>query len=149
MSAKGLQPYRRGKTWWAKGRVEYNGRPITDYIRESTGSLDEAGARDWIAERENIERRRYIVGEERPLMFAEAVCLYPASAEMAKHLIPILAEFGDFAVKDISPKMVRDLGPTLTDRLAQDDTRRNFRTSPAPSCANMRKRRNDTGHPHA
>src|SRR5690348_12660578 len=46
-----LKPYRRGSTWWAKGRVEYNGRPVTGYIRESTGASDEAGARDWIAER--------------------------------------------------------------------------------------------------
>lgn len=108
-----LEAYKRGKTWWAKGRVDYNDRPITDYIRESTGSPSEAGAWDWIEDREDQERRRYLVGEERELMFSEAVVLYPANPEMAKHLIPILAEFGEIPVKDISPKMVRDLGPKL------------------------------------
>lgn len=59
-----LEAYERGKVWWAKGRVEYNGRPVTGYIRESTGASDESGAKDWISEREERERRRYLLGEE-------------------------------------------------------------------------------------
>lgn len=109
-----LTPYRRGSTWWAKGRVEYNGRPISDYIRESTGASDEAGARDWIEDREERERRRYLVGEEeRPLTFADAVTLYPATPEMAKALIPLVYEIGEVRVRDLTAAMIRDLGHRL------------------------------------
>ena len=77
-----LTPYLRGSTWWAKGRVEYNGRPITGYLRESTGASDEAGARDWITEREDGERRRFLIGEEeQPLNFAGAVMMYEARSD--------------------------------------------------------------------
>ena len=119
-----LEPYPRGTTWWAKGRVEYNGRPITDYIRESTGSSGEAGARDWINEREQREIRRFLVGEERSLSFADAVMLYPANPEMAKHLIPLVRELGQIPVVQITPKMIRDLGPKLYPGNAADSWRR-------------------------
>ena len=38
-----LTPYKRGDTWWVKGRIEDNGLPITDYLRESTGASTESG----------------------------------------------------------------------------------------------------------
>lgn len=120
-----LKPYQRGATWWAKGRVEYNGRPISSYIRESTGASDEAGARDWISEREEAERRRHLIGEEaRPLTFNDAILLYPANADMAKHLLPIAAEIGDMFVRDVTPKLIRDLGPKLYPNNGTDTWRR-------------------------
>lgn len=120
-----LEAYARGKVWWAKGRVEYNGRPITGYIRESTAASDKRGAGDWISEREEAERRRYLVGEQaRPLTFADCVTLYQPTPAMAKHLIPILAELGPMLVRDITPKMIRDLGPRLYPMNCADSWRR-------------------------
>jgi integrase len=119
-----LETYLRGATYWAKGRVEYLGRPITDYIRESTGAFDESGARQWIAERVERETRRHLVGEERSLTFADAVTLYSPTPTMAKYLIPILDELGDTLVKEISPKMVRDLGKQLYPENCTDTWRR-------------------------
>jgi hypothetical protein len=120
-----LKPYLRGATWWAKGRVEYNRRPITGYLRESTGASDEAGARDWIAEREEQERRRYLLGEEeRPLTFLDAVLLYTATPEMAKHLKPVLKEIGHLRCDRITPGMIRDLGPKLYPNNCTDSWRR-------------------------
>jgi integrase len=120
-----LEPYPRGKVWWAKGRVEYNGRPITDYIRESTGASDEAGAKDWIQDREEAERRRYLIGEqERPLTFMDAVALYDGPPSMAKHLRPIIAEIGHRLVRDITPIEIRDLGKKLYPQGCCDSWRR-------------------------
>lgn len=109
-----LEAYLRGSTWWARGTVDYNGRPISGYIRESTGASAEQGARDWISEREDRERRRHLLGEEeRPLTFADAVTLYEPTPEMAKALIPLVHELGQKLVRDITPAMVRDLGAKL------------------------------------
>lgn len=120
-----LVPYPRGAVWWVKGRVDYNGRPISDYIRESTGALDESGARDWIAEREDRERRRHLLGEEeRPLTFNDALLLYKPTKEMAKHLIPIAAELGNVRLDRITAGMIRDLGPKLYPSNATDSWRR-------------------------
>lgn len=120
-----LTPYPRGATWWAKGRVDYNGRPITGYIRESTGASSEHGAKDWIADREEAERRRYLLGEEkRPLTFNDAVLLYSGGPDMADKLAFIAAEIGHMLVRDITPQMVRDLGATLYPDACTDTWRR-------------------------
>jgi integrase len=120
-----LEAYPRGGTWWARGTVDYNGRPIAGYIRESTRASDERGARDWIAEREDRERRRYLLGEqERPLTFNEAVLLYEPTPDMAKALIPLVTELGDTLVRDITPAMVRELGAKLYPKNCTDHWRR-------------------------
>ncbi|HET6943354.1 MAG TPA: tyrosine-type recombinase/integrase [Sphingomicrobium sp.] len=121
-----LESYLRGSTWWVKGRVDYNGRPISSYIRESTGASSESGAKDWITEREDRERRLYLIGEEaRQLKFNDALLLYAdPTPQMAKALIPLLAELGDLLVKDITPAMVRDLGPKLYPNNCTDYWRR-------------------------
>lgn len=120
-----LEPYQRGAVWWAKGRVDYNGRPISSYIRESTGASSEDGARDWISERDDRERRRYLIGEEeRPLTFNDALLLYVATPEMAKHLVPLVAELGEIRLDRITPGMIRDLGPKLYPNNATDSWRR-------------------------
>lgn len=119
-----LETYLRGSTWWAKGRIEYAGRAITEYIRESTGASDEGGARRWCAEREEREIRRHVVGDEAALTFADAVQLYAPTPTMAKYLIPILAELGDLPIAKISPKMVRELGKTLYPDNCTDTWRR-------------------------
>jgi hypothetical protein len=120
-----LTAYLRGATWWAKGRVDYNGRPVSGYIRESTGASDPRGAGDWIAQREERERRRFLLGEEeRPLTFADAVELYRPTPSMAKYLIPILAELGELRLDRITPGMVRALGPKLYPGNCTDSWRR-------------------------
>lgn len=116
-----LEPYKRGQTWWAKGRVEFNGRPITDYYRESTGSSTEAGARDWIAAETDRQRRRHVTGDEAAdLSFADAVMLYPAKPKEAGYLIPILEVIGERPIASLKPKEILALGPLLYPGLATD-----------------------------
>lgn len=109
-----LKPYQRGKLWWAKGRVEYNGRAITEYYRCSTGALDEKGAWDWCREEEDRQRRRHIIGEENDhITFAGAVMLYEADEKTSRYLLPILDHIGGEYAKDVTPRMLRDLGPEI------------------------------------
>ena len=119
-----LEPYKRGPVWWAKGRVELNGRGITDYIRESTGASTEAGARDWINARQQQEERRHLLGEDHALSFAEAVMLYPANRDTAKHLIPVVARLGNLPVTKITARMIRDLGRELYPNNSTDSWKR-------------------------
>lgn len=123
-----LTSYKRGIVWWAKGRIEYNGRAISDYIRESTGASTAQGAQDWINEREAREIRRYLVGEENSLTFADAVLLYDPTSEMAGYLIPLVEELGNRPVPSISPKEVRDLGQKLQPNNSTDTWRRQIIT---------------------
>lgn len=111
-----LEVYARGATWWARGRIELNGQPITEYYRRSTGASSEAGARQWCIEEEERRFRHHILGDaeaERPLMFAEAVLLYPADPKTAAMLVPLVTELGARPVKEITGKLVRELGPKL------------------------------------
>jgi integrase len=120
-----LKPYRRGATWWAKGRCEYNGRAITGYIRESTGASEQAGAQDWIRDREERECRRYLIGEEHlPLTFNDCILLYDADPSTADKLKPIVAEIGEKLVRDITPAMIRELGKKLYPDNCTDSWRR-------------------------
>lgn len=120
-----LEPYPRGAIWWARGKVEYNGRPITGYIRESTFASTEDGAQDWIAEREEGERRRHLLGEQhRALTFNDALLLYTCDMDTADHLVPIAAEIGAMLVGEITPKLIRDLGPKLYPANCTDSWRR-------------------------
>ncbi|OCC25336.1 integrase [Croceicoccus estronivorus] len=111
-----LEPYLRGRTWWAKGRVEYNDAPITDYYRCSTGTSSEQAAREWCRAEEKRQLRRFLVGPEEaeePLTFAAAVLLHEPDAKTAGYLIPIVELIGEALVSDITPKIVRELGPIL------------------------------------
>jgi integrase len=122
-----LTPYKRGPVWWAKGRIEYNGRPVTGYVRESTGASTEDGAREWIAARQKSEERRHLLGdeyEERTFTFADAVMLYEATEQTAKYLMPLVDRLGSLEVARITPKMIRDLGRELYPDNAADTWRR-------------------------
>lgn len=124
MSAKGLTLVKRGDIWHAQGRVCYNGTPITGYLRESTGTSSEIGARAWIEARTGQEIRRHLVGDEYVFTFADAVMLYSATPEMAKYLMPITARLGAFPVSKITPKSVRDLAQQLYPMNCTDSWRR-------------------------
>ncbi|WP_028641852.1 tyrosine-type recombinase/integrase [Novosphingobium acidiphilum] len=114
-----LEPFRRGPTWWARGRVEYLGAAITDYYRCSTGASEEAGAWDWCRAEEERQIRRHVLGDDAlaeppaKFTFADAVLLYKPSAADAGYLVPILSKFGSLPVADITPKLVRELGEAL------------------------------------
>ena len=108
-----LEPYRRGAVWWAKGRVEYLGKPITDYYRCSTGAVEAAGAWAWCRDEEERRINEHLLGSNRTLTFAEAVMLYPANPSTAKYLIPIVEEWGSKMLSAISPKDVRTLAQKI------------------------------------
>jgi integrase len=115
-----LEPYRRGATWWARGRVEYAGRPVTGYYRRSTGASEEAGAIRWCQAEEERRIRAHLLGDEQALTFADAVMLYPASPKEAGYLDPLLDHLGTALLRDITPRQVRDLGPLLYPAAAAD-----------------------------
>jgi integrase len=120
-----LTPYKRGPVWWVKGRVEVNGRPVSAYLRESTGSSAESGARDWIREREQQEERRFYIGDEsEQITFMGAVMLYNPNPDMARHLEPLVKELGPYPCVRITPKMIKDLGPKLYPKNCTDSWRR-------------------------
>ncbi len=119
-----LEAYERNGIWWARGRVSLNGRPVSAYIRRSTGASTEAGARDWIREAEEGAIRRHLLGEEAGLTFAEAVLLYPAKPAEARYLMKILPHLETRRVATIKPQEVRDLGPTIYPDAATDTWRR-------------------------
>jgi integrase len=108
-----LECYRRGATWWVRGRIEHQGAPVTDYYRCSTGALDEQGARAWIREEEARRIRRHLLGDEAGLTFAEAVLLYDADPKTAEYLIPVTTKIGEMLVTQITPRFVRELGAEL------------------------------------
>lgn len=58
------------------------------------------------------------------MTFARAVELYEPTQEMAKHLIPILAEFGPVACKNITAAQVRDLAKRLYPNNSTDSWKR-------------------------
>lgn len=118
-----LEVYRRGVVFWVRGRVEFDGKPITEYYRQSTGASDEAGARSWVEAETDRQRRRHLLGEEAALTFADAVLLYSAthtSPYIARQLLPITAELGHMALVRITGKLIKELGPKLKPDAAVD-----------------------------
>lgn len=115
-----LEIYLRRKIWWVRGRIEMHGVPITDYYRQSTGSADESGARDWIAAETDRQRRRHFVGDEATLSFADAVMNYPATKQSARQLIPVLSEIGHLPLSAITGRLLKDLGPKLKPNASTD-----------------------------
>lgn len=105
--------YNNGRMWWARGRVELDGKPISGYYRCSTGSPTEAGARAWCREEERRVTHRHLTGEEPQITFAEAVMLYPAKPKEAGFLLRVLDHLGPVPVGQITPKMVRDIAPAI------------------------------------
>lgn len=108
-----LEHYRRGATFWVRGRIEHQGAPITEYYRCSTGTSDEAGARSWIREEEARRIRRHLLGDEAGLTFAEGVLLYEADPKTAEYLLPVVDKIGDLLIGQITPRFVRELGAQL------------------------------------
>jgi len=119
-----LELYERNGIWWVRGRVHFNGRPITAYVRRSTGATTKAGARDWIRRAEDRAIRSHLVGTENALTFEEAVLLYHAKPAEARYLLKILPHLKDRACASITPAEVRQLGPAIYPTAATDTWRR-------------------------
>ncbi|WP_299423311.1 tyrosine-type recombinase/integrase [uncultured Shimia sp.] len=115
-----LQIYKRGRFYWAKGWVEYNGRPIAGPYRRSTKASTEEGARDWINHETERQIRRYVVGDEPSKTFSDAIMLYNASPKAAKQLIPIVEAIGDLSLGAISGALLKSLGPKLKPKASTD-----------------------------
>ena len=126
-----LETYQRPNTkaWWVKGRIEYNGQPISEYIRCSTGARTKSGAVDWIAQETQRQIRRYLLGEKaQELTCSDVILTYPAKPYEAKALIKIIEALGDDflykPVKDISGSYIRGLGFQIMPNAATDTMRR-------------------------
>lgn len=116
-----LRPYLRGGAWWAKGRIEYEGRAISEYIRCATGASSEAGAWEWCRAHEEAARRKLIVGDEpKILTFGDAVELYPATPREAEFLLVVLDNLESLPIASITPKMVKNLGAEFMPHAATD-----------------------------
>ena len=116
-----LEPYLRGSTWWVRGYVEHNGRRISDYIRQSTGSSTEAGAKDWCEETIDRHLRRHLMGDANDrLTFNEQVMLYNATPDFARLLLKVLPHLGHRFADTITPKEVKNLGPILYPNTSTD-----------------------------
>lgn len=119
-----LKPKLRGEIWQAVGRVHYNGRPITGYLRISTGSSSEAGAREWIAAFEERERRRYLLGDEAErLTFGAAVLQFKAKPVDAGYLRKVLTARPDVAAMSLDKltgRFLKDLGLEIYPKASTD-----------------------------
>ncbi|MEQ8292649.1 MAG: tyrosine-type recombinase/integrase [Roseovarius sp.] len=120
-----LEAYSRGSVYWARGRVEYEGRPITEYYRVSTGASTKAGAHEWIQRETERQRRRYLLGDEaEQLTMGDAVQLYDAKPAEAKCLLDIVDALGDDfldkPIVEVTPRYLRDLGFCLKPNASTD-----------------------------
>lgn len=115
-----LKIYLRGRTYWARGTVTYQGRTISEYVRQSTGSTTISGARQWVEDAEERALTAFLTGvdpatmaHDAPLTFADAVLQYDADPKTAKWLIPIVQEIGADILTKITPRQILELAPRL------------------------------------
>lgn len=134
-----LKPKLRGNTWHAHGRVEYDGRPITGFLRISTGSSTEAGAWAWIRDFEDRQKRRHLLGDEaEQVTFAMAVLEHKAKPVDAGYLAFVLAnrpEVGQIPIAKITGKFLKNLGLELYPHCSTDTVWRSV-VSPMRSVIN-------------
>lgn len=119
-----LEVYLRGQVWYARGRVECEGRSITDYYRESTGASTEQAAREWCQTETERQRRRHFIGPEADkLTVNDAILEYDAKPADAGYLANILTKRPDVGVKyldTITGKYLRNLGYDIHPDAATD-----------------------------
>lgn len=110
----GLEIYLRGRTWWVKGRLEGEDR----YYRESLGTPIEAVAKAKVRDIEAEALKRAVLGRDAPkpeerLTFSAAVLMHEASRNDARYLAKVLPELGDRTVRDITPKLIKQVAKRL------------------------------------
>ncbi len=140
-----LQIYKRGNRFWVRGRTD----GIDRYIEQSLRTSDRQVAAAEVAEMERQARQRAILGSDAPteqdeLTFAAAVLLYDAKPADKKFLLKVMPFIETMKVKDITPKLVRDLGKKLYPMAACDTWRRQVVT---PICAVINNAHQEKGTP--
>lgn len=140
-----LELYKRGRKWWVRGRTD----GIDDYVNRSLGTFDAAVAKTKLREIERKAQQRALLGSDAPseadeLTFAAAVMLYDAKPSDAKYLLKIIPLIGNMRVRDITPKLVRDLGKKIYPQAACDTWRRQVVT---PICAVINNAHQEKGTP--
>ena len=84
-----LEIYKRGRVYWAKGWVEYNGRRIAGPYRRSTKASTEAGARDWVARETEAQIHRYVCQSASKRDPLSASKFDPLCAELARRCVAL------------------------------------------------------------
>lgn len=140
-----LEIYKRGTRFWVRGRTD----GLDGYTERSLKTSDRKIAAAKVAEIERKARQRAILGSDAPteadeLTFAAAVMLYDAKLADANYLLKIIPELGPKRIKDITPKMVRDLGRKLYPTAACDTWRRQV---VSPTCAVINNAHQEKGTP--
>ena len=124
-----LEIYKRGGVYWAKGRIELNGRPVSHYYRQSTGSSSATGASDWCREEEDRVIERYYLGDkvdERPLTVAEAVTMTEFSPQEAHYVTLLLkrTDIGEEEVNQLTPERIKEACKKTLPHASTDTWRR-------------------------
>lgn len=110
----GLSIYLRGQTWWVRGRLEGEDR----YYRESLGTAVEQVARAKVRDIEAEALKRAILGRDAPrpeeqLTVSGAALLFPPQGRDAIYLAKVLPEIGDVRLRDVTPRIIKDLARKL------------------------------------
>ncbi len=116
-----LELYRRGQTFWVRGRID----GVDHYLRRSLGTSDKAVAQTKALEIERKARQRALLGADAPgpqdeLTFAHAVTRYRARQTEAAYLIKLIPHLANTKVRDISGHMVKELARDLYPEAAAD-----------------------------
>jgi hypothetical protein len=67
-----------------------------------------------------LQHAKALVGEEHSLRFADAVNFYPATAQDARQLLPILDQIGDMPLGAITGALLKSLGRKLKPNACTD-----------------------------
>ncbi|MCV0427046.1 MAG: tyrosine-type recombinase/integrase [Roseibium sp.] len=102
--------------WHIRGRIDEI--PDCKYIRKSTGKTRKADAETYLAWFKQQQIRAYYASdlpeEERPFLFSDAVELYNPTPEFAGYLLKVMPYLENLPISDITPTMVRNLGPAIS-----------------------------------
>lgn len=140
-----LEIYKRGNKYWVRGRTD----GFEHYFERSLRTSDKTVAAAKVADLERQGRQRAILGPDAPteaddLTFSAATAFYSPKPADAGYLAKVIPSIGGMKIKDITPKMVRDLGKKLYPNAACDTWRRQVVT---PICAVINNAHQEKGTP--
>jgi hypothetical protein len=133
--ALGIFERNDSKNYWIKGWVEFEGTRIAGPYRCSSRSPTKAGAQNWIATETEIQRRRYLLGDEAAQTFSDAILIYNAKPKDAKRLILVELEIGHMPLGKITGNFLKSLGSTMKPEVCTDTWWREI-VSPASAVIN-------------
>jgi len=110
----------RGEVWHIEGRIDEV--PDSDYHRKSTRRTKKEDAQTFLDWFKRSAIKAHYGEEDTYFTFNEAVSHYidNATPEIAGFILKVMPHLGDMQVKDISPKLVKDLGKVLSPNNATD-----------------------------